>query len=35
MKWQDFYFEWLEKIGYYDWFNATLVGYKNSIPRRR
>ena len=32
MKWQDFYFEWLEKIGYYDWFNATLVGYKTSYP---
>ncbi len=32
MKWQDFYFEWLEKIGYYDWFNATLVGYKTAYP---
>ena len=32
MKWQDFYFEWLEKIGYYDWFNATLVGYKTPYP---
>lgn len=32
MKWQEFYFEWLEKIGYYDWFNATLVGYKTPYP---
>lgn len=32
MKWQDFYFNWLEKIGFYDWFNATLVGYKTPSP---
>tara|TARA_R110002074_G_scaffold21993_2_gene67720 strand:+ start:1746 stop:5156 length:3411 start_codon:yes stop_codon:yes gene_type:complete len=32
MKWQDFYFGWLEKIGYYDWYNATLVEYKTPYP---
>lgn len=32
MKWQDFYFGWLEKIGYYDWFNALLVENKKPAP---
>ena len=32
MKWQDFYFEWLVKIGFYDWFNATMVEYKTPYP---
>ena len=32
MKWQDFYFNWLEKVGYYDWYNATMVEYKNPFP---
>jgi len=32
MKWQDFYFGWLEKIGYYDWFNALLVENKKPSP---
>jgi len=31
MKWQDFYFNWLQQIGFYQWFNATLNGNKNDI----
>jgi len=32
MKWQEFYFKWLNDIGYFKWWNATLVGQKNPSP---
>ena len=32
MKWQEFYFKWLENIGYFQWWNATLVGHKTTEP---
>ena len=32
MKWQEFYFNWLENIGYFKWWNATLVGHKTTEP---
>ena len=32
MKWQEFYFNWLENIGYFKWWNATLVGHKTPYP---
>ena len=32
MKWQDFYFKWLEDVGYFKWWNATLIGNKRPYP---